>query len=99
MGKGITPNKGQNSKGDMMPKTKEEVHQIISEIIDPYRFEAAWSPSIKEEIEQALSPLECRVFVKPTSPLNSKVEIFYKLPDDEPATFRHIEIGMELTDV
>ena len=80
-------------------KTKEEVHQIINDIIEPYIFESTWSPNIKAQIEEALSPLECRVFVEPTYTLDSKVEIFYRLPTDEPATFRRIEIGMELTDV
>ncbi len=80
-------------------KTKEEVRQIINDIIDPYRFETMWSPNIKAQIEEALSPLECRVFVEPTLTLDSRVEIFYRLPDDEPATFRRIEIGIELTDV
>lgn len=77
-------------------KTQKDVHQIIYDIIEPYKFEQTWSPSIKEEIEQALSPLESRVVVDPTRTLDSKVEIFYRLPTDEPATFRRIEIGMEL---
>lgn len=82
-----------------MPKTQKEVHQIINDIIEPYIFEHTWSPSLVVELQEALSPLECRVFVRPTYTLDSKVEIFYRLPTDEPATFRHIEIGMELTDV
>jgi len=76
--------------------TQEEVHQIIYDIIEPYTFEQTWSPSIKEEIEQALSPLESRVVVDPTHILDSKVHIYYRLPTDEPVTFRHAEIGMVL---
>ena len=89
MGYRFTPAEGQTSEGNIM-KTQKEVHQIISDIIERS------PPNIQADLEEALSPLECRVIVEPTYTPNSKVEIFYRLPTDAPATFRHIELEMGL---
>lgn len=82
-------------------QTKEGVHQIIEDIFHPYIFQPFGSSlpsSLAEEMEQALSPLDCRVVVDSTIPLldSPKVQIFYRLPTDKPATFRHAQIGIEL---
>jgi len=74
-----------------MVKTKEEVHQKLTELLEPYLFEKVLSPSLKEEIEQALQPLEIRV--NPISP-HGPVIMWYRFPTDEKATFRRLEVAI-----
>lgn len=72
-------------------KTKEEVHQKLTDILEPYLFEEVLSPSLKEDIEQALLPLESRV--NPISP-HGPVIMFYRFPADEQGTFRRVEVAL-----
>lgn len=71
-------------------KTKKEVHQKLTELLEPYLFEKELSPKIKEEIEQALLPLECKV--TPIAPKSRLLEMFYRFPTDETCTFRRVEV-------
>jgi len=70
-------------------KTKKEVHQKLTELLEPYMFEEVLSPKLKDEIEQALLPLESQV--NPISP-HGPVILFYRFPTDEEATFRRVEV-------
>lgn len=74
-----------------MVKTKEEVHQKLTELIEPHLFGTVLPPSLKEEIEQALQPLESKV--NPISPYGPVI-VFYRFPTDEKATFRRIEVAV-----
>ena len=69
--------------------TKAEVHQKLTDILEPYLFEEVLSPNLKEEIEQSLLPLESRV--NPISPYGPVI-VWYRFPTDEKATFRCVEV-------
>lgn len=74
-----------------MVKTKEEVHQKLTELVEPHLFGTVLPPSLKEEIEQALQPLESRV--NPISPYGPVI-VFYRFPTDAEDAFRRMEIAV-----
>jgi hypothetical protein len=72
--------------------TKEEVHQKLRNILDPFIIAGEFPPNLKEEIESAMLPIECEVI--PIPPRARTLEMFYRFPTDEKATFRRIEVAL-----
>ena len=71
--------------------TKEEVHQKLADIVEPYlAFSGELPPTLKEEIEEALLPLESEVI--PIPPRATTLVMFYRFPTDEKAMFRRVEM-------
>ena len=70
--------------------TKEEVHQELREILEPYMFGGEFPPNLKKVIEQALWPIECSV--TPLPPRARTLELYYRFPTDEINTFRRVEV-------
>ena len=72
-------------------RTKEEVHQKLTELVEPYLFEDALHPKLKDEIEEALLPLESMAIPPPPY---GPIVLFYRFPTDEGGTFRRVEIAI-----
>ncbi len=71
--------------------TKEEVHQKLMDIVGPYlQFSGEIPPCVKEEIEEAMLPLESSV--TPIHPHATTLYMAYRFPTDEKATFRRVKM-------